>query len=126
MVIPPEVDGSLINQGQVNSALISDKNQTIQITTKSGTRLEALWDSSQGSQLHNALQAQLDKGNLPGGYNINIPKSNALPDVLASALIILVIALLLFWGADYPTQFKRWRTFADQAGQMAKRWVQQT
>jgi hypothetical protein len=37
-----------------------------------------------------------------------------------------MIVLLLFWGIDYPTEFKRWRAFAGQAGQMAKRWVQPT
>jgi hypothetical protein len=25
---------------------------------------------------------------------------------------------------DYPTEVKRWQAFADQAGQMAKRWEQ--
>jgi hypothetical protein len=88
---------SLINQGQVKSALITDKNQTIQITTKSGKQLEALWISSQGLQLQNALQAQLDKGTLPDGYNVNIPKSNALLDVLPTALTYLVIFLLFFF-----------------------------
>src|SRR5271163_1428064 len=73
---------SLINQGQVKSALITDKNQTIQITTKSGKELEASWVSGQGLQLQNALQAQVEKGTLPDGYNVNIPKSNALLDIL--------------------------------------------
>jgi cell division protease FtsH len=89
---------SLINQGQVNSALITDKNQTIQITTKSGKQLEASWNPGQGSQLQNALQRQLDKGNLPGGYNVTAPQSHALLDMLACALTFLVIVLLLFWG----------------------------
>jgi len=25
---------------------------------------------------------------------------------------------------DYPTEIKRWRDFADQAGELAKRWEQ--
>src|SRR4249920_3049185 len=66
----------LIDQGQVKSALIVDKNQTIQITTKSGKNLEASWVSGQGLQLQNKLQQQVDKGNLKDGYNVNIPKSN--------------------------------------------------
>ena len=48
---------SLINQGQVKSALITDKNQTIQITTKSGKQLQASWVSGQGLQLVRELQA---------------------------------------------------------------------
>jgi cell division protease FtsH len=75
---------ALINHGQARSALISDKNQTIQITTRSGKQLGASWASGQGLQLQNALQAQLDKGSLPGGYGVSIAKSNALLlDVLA-------------------------------------------
>jgi cell division protease FtsH len=92
---------SLINQGQVQSALITDKSQTIQITTNDGKRLEASWVSSQGSQLRNALQAQFDKGNLPGGYNVTTPQSHALLDVLTLAFTFLVIGLLFFWGIDY-------------------------
>ena len=40
-----------IDAGQVKSALITDKNQTIQVTTKSGKNLEASWVSGQGLQL---------------------------------------------------------------------------
>ncbi|HYB49216.1 MAG TPA: ATP-dependent metallopeptidase FtsH/Yme1/Tma family protein, partial [Streptosporangiaceae bacterium] len=88
---------SLINQGQVKSALITDKNQTIQITTKSGKQLEASWVSGQGLQLANELQAQKDKGTLPDGYTVNIPKSNALLDLLPTAFLYLVIFLLFFF-----------------------------
>ena len=109
---------SLINNGQVKSAVITDKNQTIQITTKSGKQLEASWDSSQRSQLQNALQAQLDEGHLPGGYHVTVSKGNGQLDVVAYALIILVIILLLLWGVDLPAQFKRWRALAGQAGHM--------
>ncbi len=97
---------SLINQGQVKSAVITDKNQTIQITTKktiqigteSGTEWEASWVSGQGLQLANQLQAQVAKGTLPAdGYNVTIPKSNALLDLIPTALIYLVIFLLFFF-----------------------------
>ena len=86
-----------IDQGQVKSALIVDKNQTIQITTNSGQKLEASWVSGQGLQLQNKLQQQVDKGNLKDGYNVNIPKSNALLDLIPTALIYLVIFLLFFF-----------------------------
>ena len=64
---------SLINKGQVKSALITDKNQTIQITTKktvqigteSGTQFQSSWVSGQGLQLANDLQNQVSKGTLP-------------------------------------------------------------
>ena len=108
---------SLTNLGQVKSALISDNNQTIQITTKSGKQLEAAWVSGRGWQLQNALQAQLDKGSLPGGYSVSIARSNTLPlDVLTPALIYLVIFLLFFWFIDYPTGIKRWRALVGREG----------
>ena len=86
-----------IDQGKVKSALIVDKNQTIQITTTSGQKLESSWVSGQGLQLQNKLQQQVDKGNLKDGYNVSIPKSNALLDLIPTALIYLVIFLLLFF-----------------------------
>src|SRR3984957_8041493 len=71
-----------IDQGQVKSALIVDKNQTIQITTKSGKNLESSWVAGQGLQLQEKLQQQVAKGNIKDGYNVNIPKSNALLDLI--------------------------------------------
>src|SRR5216110_1779788 len=86
-----------IDQGKVKSALIVDKNQTIQITTTSGQKLESSWVSGQGLQLQEKLQQQVDKGNLKQGYNVSIPKSNALLSLIPTALIYLVIFLLFFF-----------------------------
>jgi len=87
----------LIETGQVKSAQIIDKNQTIQITTKDGQNLQASWVTGQGVQLQNMLQQQFDKGNLPADYNVTIPKSNALLDLLPTLFIVLVICLLFFF-----------------------------
>jgi cell division protease FtsH len=87
---------SLIEQGQVKSALITDKNQTIQITTKSGQNLEASWESDQGIQLVNDLDQQAAKGNLPDGYNVVIPKSNILLDLLPTIVICAIIFIFFF------------------------------
>jgi cell division protease FtsH len=81
----------LIETGQVKSALIVDKNQTIQITTKSGKDLQASWVTGQGL----VLQQELQQENV--NYNINIPKSNALLELLPTAFIYLVIFLLFFF-----------------------------
>jgi cell division protease FtsH len=82
---------SLINQGQVKSAQIIDKNQTIQITTKSGKDYQASWVTGQGLNLQEELQQR------GINYNITIPKSNALLDLLPTAFIYLVIFLLFFF-----------------------------
>jgi len=80
-----------IDTGQVKSALIVDKNQTIQITTKSGKDLQASWVTGQGL----VLQQDLQQHGI--NYNVNIPKSNALLDLLPTAFIYLVIFLLFFF-----------------------------
>jgi cell division protease FtsH len=90
---------NLVNQGQVKSALIIDKTHEIQVTTKSGKQLEASWASRQGAQLQNALQAQFNKGNLPGGYNISTPGGNTLLDVLPAVFIFLAAFLLSVFAA---------------------------
>src|SRR5689334_3473701 len=72
----------LIEDGQVKSAVLTDKNQTIQITTKSGQQFQADYIYGQGQQLQELLQTQFDKGNLPGGYDVQIPKSSALLSIL--------------------------------------------
>jgi len=80
-----------IQTGQVKNALIVDKNQTIQITTKSGKDLEASWVTGQGL----VLQQELQQAGV--NYNVSIPKSNALLDLLPTAFIYLVIFLLFFF-----------------------------
>ena len=51
----------LIEQGQVKSAVLTDKNQTIQITTNSGQQYEADFITGQGQQLQQLLQPQYDR-----------------------------------------------------------------
>src|SRR6202044_1086107 len=63
---------SLINQGDVKSALLTDKEQTIQITTKSGQKYQASWVGNQGQQLADVLQ----KKQPPQGWNVNGPKTS--------------------------------------------------
>src|ERR1700689_5724233 len=60
---------SLINNGQVKSALLINSSQTIQITTDKGQLLQASWVDNQGQQLATSLQQQASKGHLPGGYS---------------------------------------------------------
>jgi cell division protease FtsH len=85
-----------INNGQVKTATLTDTNQTIQITTKSGQLLEADWVGSQGQQLAATLQSQVNKGQLPGGYNVQVPKTSSFWDLILSWLPFLAIFLLFF------------------------------
>jgi cell division protease FtsH len=85
-----------IESNQVKSAILTDTNQTIQVTTKSGKFLEADWVGNQGSQLAQILQQQVNKGNLPGGYNAVMPKTNSFWTLLLGWLPFLAIFLLFF------------------------------
>jgi cell division protease FtsH len=87
---------SLIDKGQVKSAKITDKNQTIQVTTNSGKQLQADWVSGQGLVLQQELQKQYNAGNLPEGYTVAIPSSNSIWSVLLSFIPYIIIALFFF------------------------------
>jgi cell division protease FtsH len=87
---------SLINNGQVKSAKITDKNQTIQVTTNSGQQYQADWVSGQGLRLQQELQKQADAGKLKDGYTVSIPSSNSVWSLLLSFIPYIVIALFFF------------------------------
>ncbi len=87
---------SLINNGQVKSAKITDKNQTIQVTTNSGQQYQADWVSGQGLILQQELQKQADAGKLKDGYTVSIPSSNSVWSLLLSFIPYIVIALFFF------------------------------
>ncbi|MBV9794946.1 MAG: ATP-dependent zinc metalloprotease FtsH [Actinobacteria bacterium] len=86
----------LIDKGQVKSAKITDKNQTIQVTTNSGKQLQADWVSGQGLVLQQELQKQYEAGNLPQGYTVSIPSSDSIWSVLLSFIPYIIIALFFF------------------------------
>src|SRR5215470_2763274 len=58
-----------INEGHVKSATLIDKNQTIEIVTTDGKRLQANWVGNQGQELAGLLQNKKP----PGGYNVQVP-----------------------------------------------------
>jgi len=88
---------SAIENNQVKSALLIDSTQTIQVTTNKGELLQASWVGNQGQQLASELQAQVQKGGLPGGYNVQPPKGSSIFDVIFSWLpIILIVLIFLF------------------------------
>ncbi|HEX3512824.1 MAG TPA: ATP-dependent metallopeptidase FtsH/Yme1/Tma family protein, partial [Trebonia sp.] len=87
----------LIEQGQVKSAILTDKNQTIQITTNSGQQYEADFITGQGQQLQQLLQQQYQAGKLPGNYDVQIPRSSALLSILETFVPYLIIALFFFF-----------------------------
>ena len=123
-----------INAGQVKGAKLVDKDQTIQVTLKTGTKEQASFVNGQGVELQQQLQKQVDAGTMPDGYNITVPKQNTIVSILVSLLpIALIIGLLFFFmnqmqgGGSKVMQFGKSKakvvskdtpktTFADVAG----------
>jgi cell division protease FtsH len=82
-----------INNGDVSYANLIDKNQTIQITTKSGDRLQASWVGNQGQELASVLQKKLPSN----GYNVEVPSGNGLLSVIFSFVPYILIILIFFF-----------------------------
>jgi cell division protease FtsH len=87
----------LIEQGKVKSAVLTDKNQTIQVTTTSGAQYQASFISGQGQQLQQELQKEFDAGKLPGGYDIKIPSSNTFLSLLFGTFLPYILIALFFF-----------------------------
>jgi cell division protease FtsH len=88
---------SLIEAGKVKSALLIDTNQTIQITPNSGPPLQASWVGSQGTQLANLLQQEYKQGNLPQGYNVEVPKGGSVWSLIIGWLPFLLLILIFLF-----------------------------
>jgi cell division protease FtsH len=81
----------LIDQGQVSSAKLTDKDQTIQITTKSGNRYQASWVGNQGQMIAQDLQSRgVD-------YNVSVPTGNSILGVIFGFLPYVLIILFFFF-----------------------------
>ncbi|MCL2582782.1 MAG: ATP-dependent metallopeptidase FtsH/Yme1/Tma family protein, partial [Streptosporangiales bacterium] len=87
----------LIEQGKVKSAIITDKNQTIQVTRTDGKKFEASYVSGQQNFLFQTLQQQQSAGHLPDGYNVKVPQTNILVSVLSTfGPMVLIVLIFLF------------------------------
>jgi cell division protease FtsH len=84
-----------IYKGNVQSAILIDKNQTVEIVTKDNPpkRLQASWVGNQGQQIAQELQ----KNPPPGGYNVQVPSGNTVIGVIFSFLPYILIILIFFF-----------------------------
>jgi cell division protease FtsH len=82
-----------IDRGEVQSATLIDKNQTIEIVTTNDKRLQANWVGNQGQQLATQLQKTPPKG----GYNVQVPSGNTVIGVIFSFLPYILIILIFFF-----------------------------
>src|SRR5262252_5912508 len=82
-----------IENGNVKSAVLTDKNQTIQIVTKGGGHYQASWVGNQGQQLATELQKNVP----PEGYNVVVPSGNSVLGLIIGLLPYVLIILFFFF-----------------------------
>ncbi len=94
-LVPTSQAIAAIQSGDVKSVTLTDVDQTIQLTTKSGANWESSWVGAQGTQLADDLQAQVAKHTLPASaYTVKVPKSSSFWTLIFSYLPFLIIFLL--------------------------------
>jgi len=98
---PTQVDTSTavtnIQRGNVDTATIVDRDQTLELTLRDGAKTRTSFVAGQGVKLQELLQVKADGGQLPGGYNVVVPSDNILVTLLISLLPIALIVFLLFF-----------------------------
>ncbi|MBI1376555.1 MAG: ATP-dependent zinc metalloprotease FtsH [Frankiales bacterium] len=100
---------SAIQNGEVSSATLTDRDQLIQVTLDKaitlpdgstvgvGDKIRAQYVDGQGVQLQQELQKQVDAGTMKDGYTIEVPKDSVLLGLLYTLLPVALIVLLLFF-----------------------------
>ena len=87
---------SAIQNGQVKSAKIVDKDQLIQVTTQDGKHLQASWVGGQGIKLQEQLQGQIQAGKTQS-YKVDVPKQSVLLSLMFSLLPMIIIILIFLF-----------------------------
>jgi cell division protease FtsH len=85
-----------IQNNEVTSAQIIDKDQRIEVKLKSGKQLQASWVDGQGLDLARQLQAKAAAGQIKS-YTVSVPKQNVFLSLLFSFLPIVVVVLIFLF-----------------------------
>ncbi|MFM1965707.1 MAG: hypothetical protein RL134_1432 [Actinomycetota bacterium] len=86
-----------IQSDKVESAVITDGDQVLELTLKDGTVVTSQYVTGQGVELQRLLQEKAAAGQLPGGYNVVVPQDNILLSLLFTLLPFALLILLLFF-----------------------------
>jgi cell division protease FtsH len=87
-----------IEHGQVDSAQLLDKNNSVEITTTSGAKEQASWVGNQGQVIQQDLQKLYDTHKLRGGYNVQGATGSAWLSLIGDLfpwLLVIVFFLLI-------------------------------
>lgn len=118
---------SNIQRNSVDSAIITDRDQVLELTLKDGRQVRASYVAGQGVNLQELLQAKADSGQLPGGYNVVVPTDNLLVTLLISLLpIALIIFLLFFFMTQMQGGGSRLMSFGKSKAKMITKDMPQT
>jgi cell division protease FtsH len=86
-----------IQGDRVESAVITDGDQVLELTLKDGTVVTSQYVTGQGVELQRLLQEKAAAGQLPGGYNVVVPQDNIFLSLLFTLLPFALLILLLFF-----------------------------
>ena len=86
-----------IQANSVESAVITDGDQVLELTLKDGTVVTSQYVTGQGVELQRLLQEKAVAGQLPGGYNVIVPQDNIFLSLLFTLLPFALLILLLFF-----------------------------
>ncbi len=86
-----------IQANSVESAVITDGDQVLELTLKNGSTVTSQYVTGQGVELQRLLQEKAAAGQLPGGYNVIVPQDNIFLSLLFTLLPFALLILLLFF-----------------------------
>ena len=86
-----------IQADRVESAVITDGDQVLELTLKDGTVVTSQYVTGQGVELQRLLQEKAAAGQLSGGYNVIVPQDNIFLSLLFTLLPFALLILLLFF-----------------------------
>jgi cell division protease FtsH len=85
-----------IQNNEVKSAQIIDKDQRVEVKLKSGKQLQASWVDGQGLDIARLLQTKAAAGQITS-YTVSVPKQNVFLSLLFSFLPIVVVVLIFLF-----------------------------
>lgn len=128
---PEEIDTSVaiseIQNGNVDTATITDRDQILELVLKNGDTVRATYVTGQGVVLQELLQLKADSGALPGGYNVVVPSENLFVTLLVSLLpFILLVLIMVFIFSQMQGGGSRIMNFGKSKAKMISKDMPQT
>ncbi|MPZ61327.1 MAG: ATP-dependent zinc metalloprotease FtsH [Propionibacteriales bacterium] len=86
-----------LQDGSVESIVLTDGDQMVQATLDNGDKIEAQWLAGQGVRILDEIENQQERGNLEEGYDVEVPKQSTLVSLLLGLVpFVLIVVIFLF------------------------------